>query len=173
MAAPTPNIFQLTDELLHLESVVMDFSGNGEAGEIPPEIERLLDKTQEDFQGKVDGYCTLISNLEALARARKDEAKRMADLAASSQAAADRLLLALHWAMKKQEIQTLTTKTHKLWRQGAGGKTPMEISEDDVPELYKKTVAVVDKEAIREALEKGEQVPGAKLLPRGETLRIR
>jgi len=42
----------------------------------------------------------------------------------------------------------------------------------ELPDKFKKVLALPNAEAIREALKRGEQVPGARLLERGSHLRV-
>ena len=57
--------------------------------------------------------------------------------------------------------------------QANGGSQALEIDEDKVPDNYMKIEYVIDKEKIREELEKGAELEFARLKPRGEGLRIR
>ena len=54
-----------------------------------------------------------------------------------------------------------------------GGKQPIAIQEDQVPQEYKVATYSTNKDLIREVLERGIELPFAKFEERGETLRIR
>lgn len=163
------SLFNLTAELQHIQSVMM----NSEGDELPQELIEWLDSTQEGFDRKVEGYCAVIGELEAIAAARKTEADRIYALGQLSQNHADRMKVALKDAMLKLETPKLETTRYKVWVQNAGGKLPLQIEEEDVPHDIKKIQLVTDKEKIREMLESGAQLPYAKLLPRGTVLRIK
>ena len=104
-------------------------------------------------------------------------------------------------AMQSRGIKSLETPENKLTVCGNGGVEPLEytgeaaipdrlctatvtmslrlwqslcrdMSEVDCREILKSSTDV-DAKAIREALKRGETVPGAKLLPRGEHLRLK
>ena len=104
-------------------------------------------------------------------------------------------------AMQSRGIKSLETPENKLTVCGNGGVEPLEytgeaaipdrlctatvtmslrlwqslcrdMSEVDCREILKSSTDV-DAKAIREALKRGETVPGAKLLPRGDHLRLK
>ena len=70
----------------------------------------------------------------------------------------------------KAEIKTAL---HTIKLVGNGGKQPMEINDDKVPDSFKRVVLETDKEKIREALEKGETLDFAELKPRGRHVSIK
>lgn len=164
------SLFDLTAELKHLESIV---DGMEEGADLPPEIADWLDSTQANFDKKVEGYCGVIGELEALAKAREEEAARVKALAAVTSSKVDRMKVALKEAMSKLQTPKLETTRYKVWVQNAGGKLPIQIEEEDVPHDMKKVQMVTDKDKIRELLESGNQLTYAKLLPRGTVLRIK
>jgi hypothetical protein len=163
-------LFNLTAELKHLESIVVAME---EGTDLPAEIADWLDVTQADFDKKVEGYCSVIGELDALAKARGEEAARIKSLAAITNSQIERMKVALKEAMQKLETPKLETTRYKVWVQNAGGKQPIQIEEEDVPHDLKKVQFVTDKDKIREALESGKILPFARLLPRGQVLRIK
>lgn len=163
------NLFELTAELQHIQQLMLSADGD----ELPQELVDWLDVTQEGFDRKVEGYCSVIGELEAVMEARRKEAVRLDALADLARNKADRMKVALKEAMLKLETPKLETLKYKVWVQAAGGKQPIQIEESDVPDEFKKTQLVTDKDAIRCALEDGKQLPFAQLLPRGMTLRIK
>lgn len=163
------SLFNLTAELQHIQQLMISNDGD----ELPQGLVDWLDVTQEGFDRKVEGYCAVIGELEATAAARKTEADRIYALGQLSQNHADRMKVALKDAMLKLETPKLETTRYKVWVQSAGGKTPIQIEEDDVPHDLKKVQLVTDKDKIRAMLESGQQLPFAQLLPRGMVLRIK
>jgi hypothetical protein len=163
------SLFNLTAELQHIQSVMM----NSEGDELPQELIEWLDSTQEGFDRKVEGYCAVIGELEAIAAARKTEADRIYALGQLSQNHADRMKVALKDAMLKLETPKLETTRYKVWVQNAGGKLPIQIEAEDVPDEWKLVQLVIDKDGIRRTLEAGTSLPFAQLLPRGQVLRIK
>lgn len=163
------SLFNLTAELQHIQSVMLEAEGD----ELPQELVNWLDSTQEGFDKKVEGYCTVIGELEAMVEARKTEANRIRALAEIAQNHVDRMKVALKESLLKLQTPKLETTRYKVWVQNAGGKLPIQIEEEDVPAEMKKVQMVTDKDRIRELLELGEELPYAKLLPRGQVLRIK
>lgn len=163
------SLFNLTAELQHIQQLMLSADND----ELPQELIDWLDVTQEGFDKKVEGYCAVIGELEAMMEARRKEAIRLDALADLAGSKADRMKLALKEAMLKLETPKVETTRYKVWVQSAGGKIPVQIEEEDVPHDWKKVQLVTDKDKIRAALESGQQLPFAQLLPRGQTLRIK
>ena len=163
------SLFNLTEELKHIQSVMM----NSEGDELPQELVEWLDSTQGGYDKKVEGYCAVIGEMEAMVEARKAEANRIRALADTTQNHIDRMKIALKESLLKLETPKLETTRYKVWVQNAGGKLPIQIEAEDVPDEWKLVQLVIDKEGIRKTLEEGTSLPFAQLLPRGQVLRIK
>ena len=163
------SLFDLTEELKHIQSVMM----NSEGDELPQELIEWLDSTQGGYDKKVEGYCAVIGEMEAIVEARKAEANRIRALADTTQNHIDRMKIALKESLLKLETPKLETTRYKVWVQNAGGKLPIQIEAEDVPDEWKVIQLVIDKEGIRKELEAGTSLPFAQLLPRGQVLRIK
>jgi len=131
-----------------------------------------LDAALED---KAEGYASVIQELALRAKARKDEASRIRDLAEADEAVADRLKKRLKEAMEATGKTKIDTPRFKLSVAGNGGKQPLIVdgSADDLPPQFRVVRHEPNKDAIRAALEAGQAVPGCTLLPRGTSLRIK
>lgn len=163
------SLFDLTEELKHIQSVMM----NSEGDELPQELIEWLDSTQGGYDKKVEGYCAVIGEMEAIVEARKAEANRIRALADTTQNHIDRMKIALKESLLKLETPKLETTRYKVWVQNAGGKLPIQIEAEDVPDEWKLVQLVIDKDGIRRELEAGTSLPFAQLLPRGQVLRIK
>ena len=163
------SLFDLTEELKHIQSVMI----NSEGDELPQELIEWLDSTQGGYDKKVEGYCAVIGEMEAIVEARKAEANRIRALADTTQNHIDRMKIALKESLLKLETPKLETTRYKVWVQNAGGKLPIQIESDDVPDEWKLVQLVIDKDGIRRTLEAGTSLPFAQLLPRGQVLRIK
>ena len=163
------SLFNLTEELKHIQSVMM----NSEGDELPQELIEWLDSTQGGYDKKVEGYCAVIGEMEAMVEARKAEANRIRALADTTQNHIDRMKIALKESLLKLETPKLETTRYKVWVQNAGGKLPIQIEAEDVPDEWKLVQLVIDKDGIRRTLEAGTSLPFAQLLPRGQVLRIK
>lgn len=141
-------------------------------------IEAYLRDNAGTLEQKVDGYCALIRNLEALADARAQEAKRMQELALSDKSKVARLKEMLVWFLKDVAgIPKLDTERFRVSVAANGGKAPLVVPDD--PSAWPKefvrerVIRELDREALREALEHGEQVDGCAIADRGYHVRIR
>lgn len=130
----------------------------------------------EALTSKAEDYAALIRVCESRAEARRVEAERMEMLAAADEAVADRLKRLLMDAMIATNNTKLDTERFRLSIRRNGGKTPVVISDETaIPIDFRvpKITESIDKDAIREALESGTNVPGASLGERGQRLELR
>ena len=165
-----PSIFDLQDELLHLRHV-LEMEADGE---IDPALESWLTGKEDELQAKVEGYCAVIGELEAMAEARKVEAKRIADLGALDARKAQRMRDVLREVFQRLEIGRMETTRYKLRLQNAGGKQRISVDPfETVPDEFTKTMIEPDMDKIRRALESGESLPFATLAPRTQILVIK
>lgn len=180
------NIYEISKELAEIEYELTELGG-----EIPdgPEGEALLERLDNVLSletEKVDAYCALIKNLEARAKARNEEAKRMASLASAEENAAKRLKSRLQAHFKIHGKDGMETLRFKLAIQKNGGKIPVivspeaEANPEELPEQFRKVVFSVNRDALLEALQlpEGDETrmsaeQFAQLGERGEHLRIR
>lgn len=169
-------LFDLTNRLAALE----DFLAGGmpESPEAEAELEAALAEelaTRELVEAKAEAYCGYITELEALATARKAEADRVAKLAKTAAAQADRLRQALREALLRLDLRKLSTNRYQIGLRKPGGKPALEVDEFSVPAdfVITETITNINKEAIRSALEAGQELDFARFLPRQDVLSIR
>lgn len=135
-------------------------------GEITPDIESHLQITEQQLPQKVDSYSFVLDRLDAdaaffqmLAEEYKEKAKHLKD---AHQRLKDRLKdLMLHHG-----VMELKGERHKF--KLSPSRSAIEIENEAlVPREFKIQVVTekVNKEALREKLEKGESVPGVELRP--------
>jgi len=111
--------------------------------------------------------------MQQRSQARKEIADQIADRARIDANAADALKRWLMELMQRRGTKKLETLRFRLSVCGNGGKQPIDIT-GEVPEDFMYTPdPEVDNEHVRKALESGEQLPFAQLLPRGTHLRIK
>jgi hypothetical protein len=167
-------LLDITDDFQALDELLAEAGGDITEPSVQRYIEQLIDQLDQDFLTKVDNYAALISELEARAQHRKDEAKRLDALAKSDANSATFLKQRLKTVLEQRGTKKLETPRYRLSVAGNGGKLPVEIHVDasDLPEQYQKVKRDPDTDAIREALQKGEEVQGCALGERGKHLRI-
>lgn len=167
------NLYELSQEMAALDEALAQ-AENPDAPEVKALIERAMDLTTER-KIKIEGCCRLIRELESRAEARRAEAKRLNERAQIAENAAERVKAFLMNAMHVMGIKKEDTEHFTVTVANNGGKLPMTIDDDKVPDAYTtlETVVKVDKERIRKELEDGQQLAFARLGERGHTLRIK
>lgn len=131
----------------------------------------------EERDAKLDSYAGLIAHKEALAKIRKEEAKRLSDLAKTDENVVKSLKGRLKDWFGYRSITKIETRLHKFWIQDNGGVRPVTIAEGTDPEkvdkCYQRVTVSIDTEAVRADLEAGIDIPWATLGERGESLRVK
>lgn len=134
-------------------------------------------KTSVDLKIKLDGYCSLIQEVETRAEVRRAEAKRLSDRATFDSNLAKRLKAILLWYLQENDIKKVETFRYQISRAKNGGKQPIVVNEDilvtSIDERFQKVSIDFDKSAIRTALENGETLNFASLGIRQESVRIK
>lgn len=192
--APKRTLWQLSEDMEALDAMLAEIGGDISDPEVEAYINQLFDEVEGGFNQKVDSYAALIKHKEAVATARKAEAEGLALSAKieanQAEALKDRLKLIMEMRGIKKAGHIRTASVC-----GNGGKLPVVVEDESkVPDKYQ-TVTVQmtaeqwaklaqteqlvyvgmapDTDAIREALEAGDQVPGCKLGDRGTHLRVK
>lgn len=138
-------------------------------------IESFLAGT-EGLGAKLDAYAAVIADAEGKAYLRTLEIERLQKLVTTDKHLAEWLRSRLLSFMQVTGRDKIETELHKFRVQRNGGKAPMFIENGEtIPERFwhERTVKELDKEALREALEAGAEVPGARIGERGTRLSIR
>lgn len=170
-------LYAIADELVHLLELY-------EAGEIDEQtFSDTLDAGLKDAtDSKLEAYCKLIKEREARAKARAEENKRLDAAAKVDENTVARLKERLKWFLEVTKKDSASAGIFTVAMQGNGGAQPIEI---DPEVLADPTLAVLDDleffelvpsldtARIRAHIEGGNELPFARLLPRGRSLRIR
>lgn len=159
-----PTLLEIGSELTRLNAL-LDLTD----GEVTPEIDAEIAAVLADLDGKADGYASLIRERELRSKAREEEAERLAKLATTDRNLAKSLRERLKLVMEGSGQKRIETPRFRISVCQNGGKLPIDVHEP-VPPTYCR--AVPDMEAIRHALEAGEQLQFAALGERGSHLRI-
>lgn len=170
-----PTLLDIADDARALADLLDerdgDITGQEEA------VQAFLDETDEALTTKVDRIAGLIRQLEAYAAARKAEAKRIADLAKTDENRAKWLKGMLLMGLDVAGVDRIDGDRHRVTVAKNGGKVPVVVPDDVavLPDAFVRTVVKrdADKDAIREALEGGADVPGCSLGERGRSVRIK
>jgi hypothetical protein len=151
------NLYEITHEAQYLAALL-------ETEELTPELEELLVINQEQLQAKAGNYAKVIANIQGDSDAIDAEIKRLKAMKDSKDRAVTRLKDALKNAMMVSGIEKIDSPIFKLsLRRSEAVEVPVVES---LPKFYQnvKTVVTADKMAIKEAIKKGENVFGARII---------
>ena len=140
-------------------------------------LEEGLQSIECELEEKCAGGIALVKSLEAYAEAYRKEEKRFE---AKRQILENRIKRIKEWYRQNLDAMGKTkvpTQYGVMSVQKNGGKQPLKIDDAAlIPEAYLICVPAhkeVNREALYEALSGGGEVPGARLEPRGRSLRIK
>jgi hypothetical protein len=151
------NLYEITREALELAYLL-------ETEELTPELEEMLVINQEQLQAKAGNYAKVIANIQSDADAIDQEIKRLKSMKDSKERAITRLKEALRQAMLVSAIDKIESPLFKLSLRRS------EAVEVDVVEALPtdfvtvKTTKAADKVAIKEAIKRGENITGARIV---------
>ena len=173
-----PTLIDISAELLALNDALDALDGDSEqqTEELYAWFTELLEDATEARNRKLDNYAALITELEARAEIRKQEAKRLTDRARvdSNRAASLKMMLQEFFAC--HDLKSVETARYKLTLASNGGKAPLIVDDEfvlDLPDEYLEWSAEPDRAKIRAALEAGEVLTFARLGERGQSMRIK
>lgn len=163
-----PSMFVLTDDYRALM-------------ELGLEGDEAFDTTLEAIKGgiidKADQYCHVIDRIKGNIEVIKVEKNRLSNLQAVLENNVTRMKEVLRYVLESMEAAgeepKIKTPLHTIKFHGNGGKQPIDVKKEIVPDNYKKVVLEIDNEKIRKALENGEKLPFAELKPRGRYVEIK
>lgn len=151
------NLYEITREALELASLL-------ETEELTPELEAALLINQEQLQAKAGNYAKVIANIQSDADAIDTEIKRLKAMKESKERAIDRLKDAVKNAMLVSNIDKIESPLFKL---ALRRSESVEVDlVEALPSDFRtiKNVVTADKVAIKEAIKRGENVIGARLI---------
>lgn len=118
-------LFEIADDMQALEALLEEAQGDGGAAEV---VAAWLDELEGALVDKVDRCAAVVRTLEARAKMRADEAKRLAVRAKVDENAAKRLLEALKYVFEAQDIKSLETAHYRVTLAARGSRAV------DIPE---------------------------------------
>lgn len=158
-------LYEIREDHLTLIDELDTLINSGE--EITPEqmdaINSKLEINSKEFQEKAEAYAAVIAQKMAEARFLKDEAKKLIARAKAAENTADRLNERIAFAMDEQGIEKIELPHFRLRFHKSSS---VQITDDSLlPKQFvkEKTVSEPDKKAIKEAIDAGVEVPGAKI----------
>lgn len=165
-------LYEITGELLELQNMI-------EEGADPDVVNDTIESVEFDLEQKAEGYVMVIRNLEAQAKAIKDEEKRLREKRLAAENGIERLKKRLFDSMNATGKKKLNAGVFTLSVQKNGGALPVIIDADveNMPKEMLKMVIQPDTKRIAELLQDEEKSryysKFAHFGERGESLRIR
>ena len=162
-------LYDLTQDYRNL----LDLAGSMDEDEIQT-FNDTLEAVLGEIEVKADGYAVVLAEIEGRINTVNREIGRLEAIESALSNTRRRMIDRLKTAMEDIGKKEIKTDLHRFKIVGNGGKQPLDIDEDCVPEEYTKTEVKVtpDKDKIRAALESGEVLPFASLGERGTHLKI-
>lgn len=136
------------------------------------DVQDTLDALELELEEKVENIAKVVKNYEAMAAARKAEAKRLKEAAEKDEAKADRLKEYLRFYLqrlgkKKVETNIFTVRLQK-------GRESIVVDEEKLPDEYwvveRKPMG---KTVLKELLKEKGEIPGVSVVQGEESLVIR
>lgn len=151
-------LYEIPSEFSILESALIE-----NAGELTPELEKDLDAFLRAGKDKIEGGAMVMRGLEMEANACKEEAKRLAERAAGLERNADRLKKLILYALDGAFGGKVKTALFTIYGQTSGQVTNLDVMPGvelkDLPETLVRVTYALAKDAIKEAIKRGEKVP--------------
>jgi hypothetical protein len=173
----TRSLLDVTRDMEALDALLSEVEGDVTDPKVQEAVSAWFAELDADLKGKVDDYAALITMLDARAEVRAREAERLSRRAKIDAASAQFLKDRLRGELEARGIQKVETDRYRVSVAANGGKLPLVIDDElslaapywrEVP-AYKE----IDRDAVRQALERGEAVAGAHMGERGRRLSIR
>ena len=152
---------------------LLDLAGSMDADELET-FNDTLEAVLGEIEVKADGYAVVLAEIEGRINTVNREIGRLEAIESALSNTRRRMIDRLKTAMEDIGKKEIKTDLHRFKIVNNGGKLPMTVQEDCVPEEYTKTEVKItpDKDKIRTALESGEVLPFAQLQERGTHLKI-
>jgi hypothetical protein len=151
------NLYEITREAQELAFLL-------ETDELTPELEAALHINQFQLQEKAGNYAKVIANIQSDSDAIDQEIKRLKAMKESKDRAITRLKDALREAMLVSAIDKIESPLFKLLLRRSES-VEVDIVETLPAEFINiKNVVTADKVAIKEAIKRGENITGARLI---------
>lgn len=151
------NLYEITREAQELAFLL-------ETDELTPELEHALVINQDQLQSKAGNYAKVIANIQCDSDAIDTEIRRLKAMKETKDRSINRLKEALRYAMLVSGIEKIESSLFKISLRRS------EAVEVDVIEALPnafvniKNVVTADKIAIKDAIKRGENVTGARIV---------
>jgi hypothetical protein len=166
------NLYQLTNDFMEIVNQLEEMELDSEV------LQDTLDSLQAPIEEKVENSVKYMKSLEALADAKKLEAKRLSDSASSDLKKVEWFKNYMADNLKKANITKLQAGIFSLsWRKGTEvvqideTKTP---TADEAPHLYLyQEPKFIGKADLKKLIKEGKEIPGVSLVRNEDSLTIK
>lgn len=154
---PTPKLWELSEEVLSLEYAISEIDEKENVSETDKEflkqdlINRWLGSGKE-FDSKACNVAAYIKHLEALAEARKNEYRRLRELAEQAEKQAENLRSYLVLNMKKLDKKKINGLSASLSLRKKPAKVILNVEPEQLPDEFKKVEVSPKLTAIKDHL---------------------
>lgn len=160
-------MMELTKDAVEMQNAIEENAENADLYIDSIEANNLM------IDEKADSYAAVAKNIEAEIKGMADYVKEASDRKMSLTRRLDKLKDRLMYCMLLMGKNKIGDKSETKIV-GNGGKRKVTIVDIELlPDKFKKITIEPDNDKIREALEKGEEVPGCVLEERGQHLSIK
>ncbi len=174
------SLWEISADMQSLDELLFELDGEITDELVESAIDAWLQENEAHLAEKLDGYCAVIDEREALADLRVREGKRLVGLANTDLRKTGKLRQRLKVFFDSRGITKFETTRHKFTVAKNGGPQPITITPEwiaapaNAPEQFHKIIIELDKDAIRTALEASQEpIEGCEFAERGTHLRIR
>ena len=167
------SIYKLSQDYKNISELLESIVDNNAPDEVEEEAREILSIVKEQLIDKADNVAKYVKNEEVDIQAIKDEEKRLKELRQKRERSLERFkdyvlqsLSELDFVKVKTSIGNISIRKSKA--------IEVKVEPSELPPMYTrvKTTVNVDKKALKEAIESGENINGVNLVER-ESLNIR
>ncbi len=133
-------------------------------GEISPEMDQMLQVIDMRLPASIDNAKLLLDRLTSVSQEYRERAAQCSKVARGVSEVVERMKMSVKTLSVLVGTKEFLGNTYRMVVSSA--KPRMEINADLLPDSWKlpEVTLVPDKEKIRQALEAGQEIPGAKLI---------
>lgn len=170
-------LLEIGADRLAWAALLEEIGGDVSEADAEAAIDAWLAENTNALNTKLDAYGALMREWENRAAFRREEAQRLIGLATVDENNVKRLKERLRWFFEAQGISKVETPHFRFSLAQNGGKVPVSVTipADALPEPYRveRVSYSANTDAIRAALEAGEQLPFAVVGERGKHIRLK
>lgn len=145
-----------------------------ESGELPENLAAEFDALNLSMDEKVNGTCALVREEQANAKAAREEAQRLTDLARCYENHVERLKSYLQECLTVAGVQRYDTALFKCWRQASPPSYVMTLDDPaKLPREFQRVTIAPDIVAVREWHKERGELPSGFTVKTSEHLRIK